>query len=238
MKIAEVDKFSEFRRKVKIYFSDPRMLKQAFTHRSYINEDQTLKTSDSNERLEFLGDSVLQLAVTDFLYRKYPTSQEGNLTQFRSALVNTTIFASVAKELGMREYLLLAKGATFETSTEYRHILADVFEAFIGALYLDQGYATAQSFIAKHLFPRMEEILEKKLWRDWKSLFQEKAQKHTGITPAYRVLSESGVPHDKTFVVAVLIGEEFVSEGIGKSKKEAERNAAGEALQIKGWIET
>lgn len=237
MEATENNKFSEFRRKVKIYFSDSRMLKQAFTHRSYINEDKTLTVSDSNERLEFLGDSVLQLAVTDFLYRKYPKCQEGELTQFRSALVNTTIFADVAEKLGMREYLLLAKGATFETSTEYRHILADAFEAFIGALYLDQGYSTAQGFIVKHLFPHIEEIMEKRLWRDWKTVFQEKAQKHALTTPIYRVLSELGVPHDKTFVVAVLIGEEFVAEGTGKSKKEAERQAAGEALQIKGWLD-
>ncbi len=228
--------FSDFEKNTKIYFKDKNLLKQAFIHRSYINENPGLKLSH-NERLEFLGDAVLELVVTDFLYRKYPNYTEGELTAIRSALVNAIIISEVASEIGMNDYLLLSKGESKDNGKARQYILANTYEAYIGAVYLDQGYDVVNSFVIENLLPHTEEIVSKKLWRDAKSLVQEKVQEFVGVTPAYKVLHESGPDHDKHFTVGIMFGPNLIAEGKGKSKQEAEQKAAEAALRIKNWME-
>ncbi len=228
--------FSDFEKNTKIIFKDKNLLKQAFIHRSYINENPGSHLSH-NERLEFLGDAVLELIVTDFLYKKYPNFTEGELTAVRSALVNAIIISEIALKVGMNDYLLLSKGEAKDNGKARQYILANTFEAYIGAVYLDQGYDTANKFITANLLPHTEEIVSKKLWRDAKSLVQEKVQEFVGVTPQYKVLQESGPDHDKHFTVGILFGSTLVAEGKGKSKQEAEQKAAENALRIKNWTE-
>lgn len=228
--------FLDFEKKTKIIFKDKDLLKQAFIHRSYINENPSAGLSH-NERLEFLGDAVLELIVTDYLYKKYPSYTEGELTSLRSALVNAVIISDIAASLGMNDYLLLSKGEAKDTGKARQYILANTYEAYVGAIYLDQGYDTADKFITKSLLPHTEEIISKKLWRDAKSLVQEKAQEFVGVTPAYKVLQESGPDHDKHFTVGILFGKDLIAEGKGKSKQEAEQKAAEAALKTKNWLD-
>ncbi|HOX91143.1 MAG TPA: ribonuclease III [Candidatus Paceibacterota bacterium] len=233
--IKEID-FSKFEKKTKIIFKNKKLLEQAFIHRSYINENSGSKLKH-NERLEFLGDAVLELIITDYLYNKYPEKDEGELTAYRSSLVNTITIGEAASNLGMNDFLLLSKGESKDNGKARSYILANTFEAFIGAVYLDSGYETARDFIAKSLFNKIDEIVAKKLWRDPKSLVQEKAQEHLSVTPAYRVLSESGPDHDKHFTIGIFFGDDLVAEGKGKSKQEAEQEAAHRALEINKWID-
>ncbi len=228
--------FADFEKKTKINFKDKDLLKQAFIHRSYINENPKAGLSH-NERLEFLGDAVLELVVTDFLYRKYPNHTEGELTSLRSALVNAVIIAEVALKIGMNEFLLLSRGESKDTGKARQYILANTYEAYVGALYLDQGYKAADEFITKSLLPKTEEIVSKKLWRDAKSLVQEKAQEYYSVTPSYKVLGESGPDHDKHFTIGILFGSELIAEGKGKSKQEAEQKAAEAALKVQNWLD-
>jgi ribonuclease-3 len=228
--------FSDLEKKIKVTFKDKNLLKQAFTHRSYINENGGNSTSH-NERLEFLGDAVLELIVTDFLYKKYPGYTEGELTALRSALVNAIIISEIASEIGMNDYLLLSKGEAKDFGKARQYILANTYEALVGAIYLDQGYDVVEKFIAKNLLPKTEEIVNKKLWRDAKSLVQEKAQEYVSVTPAYKVLSQSGPDHDKHFTVGIYFGSELIAEGKGKSKQEAEQSAALTALKGRNWLD-
>jgi len=228
--------FHDFEKKTKIVFKDKNLLKQAFIHRSYINENTNTGLSH-NERLEFLGDAVLELVVTDFLYKKYPTYTEGELTALRSSLVNAIIVSDTALKMGMNDFLLLSKGESKDNGKARQYILANTFEAYVGAVYLDQGYKVAGSFIGECLLPLTEEIVSKKLWRDAKSLVQEKAQEFVGATPAYKVLSESGPDHDKHFTVGIMFSGELIAEGKGKSKQEAEQKAAEAALKVKNWLD-
>lgn len=228
--------FSDFEKKIKVTFKDKNLLKQAFTHRSYINENGATAISH-NERLEFLGDAVLELIVTDFLYKKYPMYTEGELTALRSALVNAVIISEIASKIEMNDYLLLSKGEAKDYGKARQYILANTYEALVGAIYLDQGYDVADKFIAKTLLPQTEEIVKKKLWRDAKSLVQEKAQEFVSITPMYRVLHEAGPDHDKHFTVGIYFGKDLIGEGKGKSKQEAEQKAAEAALKIKNWLD-
>lgn len=228
--------FADFEKKIKVTFKDKDLIKQAFTHRSYINENPATSLSH-NERLEFLGDAVLELVVTDFLYRKYPQYTEGELTALRSALVNAIIISEVASDIGMNDYLLLSKGEAKDFGKARQYILANTYEAFVGALYLDQGYEVVNTFITKTLLPKTEEIVSKKLWRDAKSLVQEKAQEFVNVTPAYKVLSEAGPDHDKHFTVGIYFGKDLIAEGKGKSKQEAEQKAAEAALKVKNWLD-
>ncbi|MEK7071587.1 MAG: ribonuclease III [Patescibacteria group bacterium] len=228
--------FSDFEKKTGVIFKDKNLLKQAFVHRSYINENESTGLSH-NERLEFLGDAVLELIVTGFLYQKYPHYAEGELTAVRSALVNAVIISDVAQKIGMNDYLLLSRGETKDTGKARQYILANTYEAYVGAIYLDQGYDVADKFVAGSLLPQTDEIVSKKLWRDAKSLVQEKAQEHVLVTPAYRVLSESGPDHDKHFTVGIFFGPELMAEGKGQSKQEAEQNAALAALKVKNWMD-
>ena len=229
--------FYNFEKNTKIIFKDKNLLKQAFIHRSYINENPGSKLSH-NERLEFLGDAVLELIVTDFLYKKYPNYTEGELTAIRSALVNAIIISEVASKIGMNDYLLLSKGESKDNGKARQYILANTYEAYIGALYIDQGYSAVNKFVtATLLLPHTEEIVLKKLWRDAKSLVQEKVQEFVGVTPAYKILNESGPDHDKHFTVGIYFGRDLIAEGKGKSKQKAEQKAAEAALRIKNWIE-
>jgi ribonuclease III len=206
----------------------------AITHRSYLNEHREA-TQNHNERYEFLGDAVLELVVTDFLFNKYPEKPEGELTAVRAALVNTNSLADVAAGLNLSEFLLLSKGEEKDTGRARQYILANAFESIIGAIYLDQGYDAAREFIGRHLFDKTETIVAKKLWQDAKSRFQELAQEHTNITPNYETLGQTGPDHDRVFTVGVFLGKEQIAEGKGRSKQEAEQSAAEAGIAAKGW---
>lgn len=228
--------FSKFEKKTNIFFKNKKLLEQAFIHRSYINENSGEKLSH-NERLEFLGDAVLELIVTDYLYNKYEDRDEGELTAYRSALVNANIIGEVALSLGMNDYLLLSKGESKDIGKARSYILANTYEAYVGAVYLDQGYNIVRDFITNTLLGKIEVIVAKKLWRDPKSLVQEKSQEYLNITPSYRVINETGPDHDKNFTVGIFFGTDLVAEGKGHSKQEAEQSAAREALETKDWID-
>ncbi len=227
--------FTTFENRIGVSFNDKKLLQTAFTHRSFVNEYKSGKL-EHNERLEFLGDAVLELAVTDFLYKKYPDKAEGDLTSYRAGLVNASTLATIATGLSMNEYLLLSKGEARDQGRARQYILANTIEALIGALYLDQGYDVARAFIEAYLLPLTDDIVEKHLWRDAKSRFQELAQEHDGETPIYKSVNEVGPDHDKTFTIAVFVGEEKVAEGEGRSKQEGEQAAAQAALEAKGWL--
>ncbi|MFW6210433.1 MAG: ribonuclease III [Patescibacteria group bacterium] len=220
-----------------VTFSDQTTLLSAVTHRSYLNEHREA-TWSHNERLEFLGDAVLELVVTDYLYRTYPEKPEGELTAVRAALVNTVSLSQASEELGVNEYLLMSKGEAKDVGRARQYILANVFEACIGAIYLDQGYEAAEQFIAGRLFAKTDEIVRKRLWQDPKSRFQELAQEHASITPTYETLSQVGPDHDRLFTVGVYLRHDLVAEGQGRSKQEAEQQAAEQAIAAKGWETT
>lgn len=228
MDFEKLEKILEFK------FQNSDLLRQALTHRSYINENKTFATSH-NERLEFLGDAVLELVVTGFLYGKFPDVTEGDLTAYRAALVNTNTLSTASTRLGFNEHILLSKGESKDTGRARQYILANVFEAMVGAIYLDSGFDAAKAFISRTLFGLIDEIVEKKLWQDAKSYFQELAQEKVGITPMYETIREEGPDHSKTFTVGVYLASELVAQGIGASKQEAEQEAAREALNIKNW---
>lgn len=226
--------FSVFEKKIDITFKDKNLLRQAFVHRSYINENKDSKL-DHNERLEFLGDAVLELAITDHLYKKYTDKTEGDLTAYRSALVNATTCAEVATKLGVNDFLLLSRGELKDTGRARQYILANTLESIIGAIFLDQGYEVAKDFILKNISPLIEDIIKKGTWIDAKSLFQEKAQDVEGATPVYKTTKETGPDHDKHFTVGVYLGKTLIASGDGQSKQDAEQAAARNALKIKGW---
>lgn len=226
--------FSKLEEKLKIFFEKKEFLITAFCHRSFLNENPDFSFGN-NERLEFLGDAVLELVVTEHLFKEFPQSTEGELTLLRAALVNTEKLSQLAKELGFEEFLLLSKGEEKAQGKGRLTILANAFEAFIGALYLDKGYEACREFIKKFLLVKLPEIIEKRLFKDAKTLFQEKAQEILGITPTYKVLKEEGPDHQKKFIVGVFLGEELIAESEGSSKQEAGEKAAQLALKIKGW---
>lgn len=221
-------------KKINVDFKDLDILRNALVHRSYINEHKDFAI-DHNERLEFLGDAVLELVVTDHLYRHYQ-EPEGILTNWRSGLVNATQLAAQGENLGLYDYLYLSRGEAQDTNKKARsYILANAMEAVIGAIYLDQGYKTAAKFVKDNIIIHLEKLIADKSYVDSKSLFQEKAQEKVGITPRYKVLSESGPDHHKKFVVGVYLDKELIAEGEGYSKQEAQTQAAGAALASKGW---
>lgn len=228
--------FEKLAEMIKVRFNDINLLVTACTHRSYLNENRNFRM-EHNERLEFLGDAVLELVVTSFLFRKYPQKAEGALTSYRSAIVNTVSLTKVAEHIGLNDYLLLSKGEKKDTGRARSIILANMVEAMIGAIYLDQGYDIAANFISDHILNviDIEEIVANKSWIDAKSRFQEKAQEKVGITPAYKTLKEVGPDHDKKFTLGVFLGDVQVATGNGPSKQEAEQKAAEKALEIKGW---
>ncbi len=226
--------FTTFEERNSLNFKNKDLLKQAFVHRSYINENSVVGLQH-NERLEFLGDAVLELVTTEELFRKYPDKSEGELTAIRAAMVNTYSISEAATRLGMNDYLLLSKGETKDTGKAREYILANTYEAMIGAIYLDKGYDASEKFIEDSLFIKIEEIVSKKLWRDAKSLVQERSQEIFGVTPKYEVLEESGPDHDKNFTIGIYFGPTLIGKGAGKSKQEAEQVAAKAALKAKNW---
>ena len=175
--------------------------------------------------------------MTDYLYKKYKTYTEGELTAVRSALVNAIIISEAASTAGMNDFLLLSKGEAKDKGKARQYILANTYEAYVGAVFLDQGFEVAEEFITSSLLHKTDEIVNKKLWRDAKSLVQEKAQEHTSMTPAYKVMHEAGPDHDKHFTVGIYFGTVLVAEGKGKSKQEAEQSAALVALKAKNWLD-
>lgn len=209
------------------------LLTEALTHRSYLNENKS--AGNHNERLEFLGDAVLELITTHFLFSKFPNKPEGDLTAYRAAMVNTVSLAESAKELGLNDMMLLSKGEQKDTGRARDIILANAYEAVLGALYLDQGYDAAEAFVARTLYPKIDSIIEKRSWQDAKSHFQEAAQEKRGITPSYKTISEEGPDHDKKFTVGAYLHEELIAQGTGKAKQEAEQAAAQAALDKTGW---
>lgn len=226
--------FSQLEKKLNIKFKNKDLLIQAFTHRSYLNENPDFYLAH-NERLEFLGDAVLELVVTEELYAKYPKKPEGELTNWRAALVNSKMLSAVSKELNYSDFLLLSKGEAKELGKAREYISANAFEALIGSMYLDRGYKICASFLKKHLISKLPEIIEKGLFKDSKSRFQEESQERAGITPAYKVMKEWGPDHAKHFIIGVFLEDKLVAEGEGSSKQEAESAAAKNALETKRW---
>ncbi len=226
--------FSKFEKKLGLKFKNKDLLIQAFCHRSYLNENPSFHL-ENNERLEFLGDAVLELVITENLYQKYPKKSEGELTNWRASLVNAKMLGELAGELEFNEFLLLSRGESKELGKARQYILANTFEALIGSIYLDSGYKPCQEFIKKYLIKKLPEIIKKGLFKDAKSSFQEGAQEKVGITPTYKVLRESGPDHARHFIIGVFLGKELIAEGEGFSKQEAEDEAAKNALETKKW---
>lgn len=226
--------FAKFEEIIGINFRNKDLLKQAFTHRSYLNEHKESEIVH-NERLEFLGDAVLELIITEYLYIKFPDENEGDLTSYRAALVNAETMSKAASKINMNDFLLLSKGETKDTGRARQIILANTIEALIGAIFLDQGYEIAKYFISKNIFHLIDDIVSDKAWMDAKSNFQEAAQENESTTPVYKTISEDGPDHDKDFTVGVYLDEELIASGVGKSKQEAEQIAAKQALEKMGW---
>jgi len=227
------DKISKLESKIGVEFKNKDLLLQALTHRSYLNEN-TKWHLDHNERLEFLGDAVLELIVTEYLYNNYP-NPEGELTNWRAALVNANILSQITSEFDLNDFILLSRGEARDTGRARQYILANAIEAVIGAIYLDQGYEPSKKFITRFVLKELSTIIEKKLYRDHKSLFQEYAQEHVGITPTYEVLEEWGPDHARNFKIGVFLDKEMAGSGQGPSKQEAQQEAAKDALAKKGW---
>ncbi len=232
--IYQEKKFNELEETIGITFKNKELLVQALVHRSFLNENREFPLAH-NERLEFLGDAVLELVVTEFLFDHY-FNPEGELTNWRAALVNGKMCAVVGRELGLETYLFLSHGESKDSNTKARdYILANAIEAIIGAIYFDQGWDLAKQFVTRWIITKLPEVLEQGLWMDPKSRFQESAQEIIGITPTYKVLSEEGPDHAKEFTVAVYLDSEKVAQGVGSSKQEAQVDAAENALLVKKW---
>lgn len=225
--------FDPLEKMIDVSFKDKALLSKVFIHKSYLNET-TDKSLRSNERLEFLGDAVLELVVTEFLFKNYP-NDEGELTNWRSALVKGAHLAKIAKQLELGQYLMLSHGEENSGGRKKNYILANTFEALIGAIYIEHGYDVAHTFIDKFVLVYLEEILEKGLHVDPKSKFQELAQSRENVTPAYRVIEESGPDHEKIFTMGAYLSESLIATGQGSSKQNAEQDAALQALRAKGW---
>lgn len=228
------EKYLTFESQQGLKFKDKGLLKQAFIHRSYINE-QKESGLQHNERLEFLGDAVLELVITDFLYNKYTDKPEGKLTAYRSALVRTESISKAARDLGMNDLLMLSKGESQDQGKARDYILANTFEAFVGAVYLDQGYDAAKKVIADSLFDNIESIIAEGSWRDAKSYVQEKSQEIYSETPRYELVSAEGPDHNKHFVMAIYFGDKKIAEGTGNSKQKAQQSAAQAAIEKENW---
>lgn len=225
---------SRLEEKLSLKFQNSELLRQALTHRSYLNENPSLKL-EHNERLEFLGDAVIELVVTEVLFERFPEKPEGEMTSFRAALVNAKMLSEVASNIGLNEFLLLSRGEAKDTGRARQYILANAFEAVVGAIYLDLGYEACKKFLETSVLIHLEKVVAERLYKDPKSLFQEEAQERIGITPTYEVLKEWGPDHDKHFVVGVFVGKELIAEGEGPSKQAAQEAAARNGLRLKNW---
>ncbi len=225
---------AELEQTLGVTFQDKDTLRQALVHRSYLNEHPDFALGH-NERLEFLGDAVLELVVTKHLYENYE-NPEGELTNWRAALVNSEMLSSLCQRLEVEPYLYLSRGEAKDKNSKARkYILADAFEALIGAIYVDVGWEEAKKFINERVLTELPRILEEQLYIDPKSRFQEAAQEHVGVTPSYKVLSEEGPDHQKEFEVGVFLGKDKIAVGKGTSKHEAQVAAAQAAIELKGW---
>ncbi len=229
------ERFKKLEEKTKVEFKNKDLLFQAFCHRSYLNENPNFNLGH-NERLEFLGDAVLELVITSYLYFTYPDESEGMLTTWRAALVNTKQIGNTAEDLGFQEFILLSRGEKNEKGKALLCILANTFEAFIGAVYIDQGYDTVERFVRDNLICRLDKIIKEESYRDPKSQLQEITQEELSITPSYDVLQEKGPDHQKSFIMGVFLNNNLIGKGHGQSKKEAEEEAAKEALSKKKWL--
>ncbi len=226
--------FAAYAEKLGLSFKNLDLLIEALTHRSYLNENRSA-TTPHNERLEFLGDAVLELAVTHFLFLKFPQKDEGDLTAYRASLVNTVSLAEAAQALSLNDMLLLSKGESRDTGRARQIILANAFEALLGAIYLDQGYEPVEAFLAKNLYEKIDGVIASRSWQDAKSHFQEVAQEKKSVTPHYKTLAEVGPDHDKRFTVGIFMNSDEIARGDGPSKQEAEQTAAQNALAKTGW---
>ena len=222
--------YQEFAREVLGFeFQNIDLLVTALTHRSYVNEHKK-SVSEHNERLEFLGDAVLELVVTDYLYRNF-SEPEGILTSWRAALVRTESIGAAGEKLGYEPLVRMSRGEKAGSVRARQQILANAFEAVIGAIYLERGYDDAEAFIAKHILSKLDSILESGSWRDPKSHLQEVSQRIDGHTPVYKVLNEVGPDHDKVFTLGVYVGDTLMGQGSGPSKQMAQQEAARAALE-------
>ncbi len=224
--------FDDLQQAIGVTFTDKELLKSAFYHRSFLNEDRTIK--ESNERLEFLGDAVLSFLTSHFLYGAYPDEPEGTLTNIRSSLVKTTSLADTARQLKLGDLLFLSHGEEDSGGRTNGSLLADTFEALLGAIFLDQGIDSAKKFLKDHLFPKAGDIVKNKSYIDYKSLLQEIIQSQSRISPTYTVTKSEGPDHAKTFWVEAKAGDRVLGSGMGKSKQEAEADAATNALAAMG----
>lgn len=229
-----MSRYEDLIKKIGIKFKDESILDNAFIHRSYLNEHKKERI-ESNERLEFLGDAVLELISTQYLFNKHPDKTEGELTNLRSALVQGRHLAEISKELNLGEYLYLSKGEEASGGKTKNYILANVMEAVIGAIYLDKGFDEASKFVNEFILSRLDEIIEKNLFADPKSTLQELIQEKLEITPTYEIISEEGPDHDKEFEAGVYFDEKLIAKGKGSSKQKAESEAAENALKDKSW---
>lgn len=216
------------REKLGFEFKNVDLLVTALTHRSYVNEHRK-SVSEHNERLEFLGDAVLELVVTDFLFNNY-NEAEGILTSWRAALVRTESIGEAGQKLDYESLVRMSRGEKQGSERARLQILANAFEALIGAIYLERGYADAEEFIKKHINAKLEEIIKVGSWRDPKSHLQEVMQRIDNVTPHYVVIEEIGPDHDKVFTLGVYAGDRLVSKGTGPSKQAAQQEAAKAAL--------
>ncbi len=226
--------FKDLKKTIGFQFKDQNLLKQAFIHRSYLNENKEF--TSSNERIEFLGDAVLSFLTSHFLFHMYPYYPEGTLTNIRSSLVKTTALATVAQKLEFGDLLFLSRGEEESGGRKNISLLADTFEAFLGAMFLDQGIDAVKRFLEIHLFPKAAEVIEKRSYVDFKSLLQETVQEKSRISPTYRVTKTEGPDHSKTFWVDAVVEDKILGSGKGKSKQEAEQQAASSALAGMGKI--
>lgn len=229
------ERYNNLMESIGISFKDLNLLDLAFIHKSYLNEHRDLK-GGHNERLEFLGDAVLELIVTEFLYKEYPHEEEGVLTNWRSALVKGKHLAEVAVELELGIYLYLSRGEERSGGRKKHYILANTVEALLGAVYMDQGYEMSKEFVRRFILGHLEDILEKGQHIDSKSKFQELSQDLLGVTPEYKCLSEEGPDHNKVFTMGLYIKDECIAEGQGSSKQKAEQDAAQNGLIVKKWV--
>ena len=226
---------SKLEKKINTKFKNQDFLKQALVHRSYLNEHANFPLGH-NERLEFLGDAVLEIITTEYLFHHFPDKPEGELTNWRASLVNSKMLAQVAGEIELEKFLFLSKGEAGDKNFKARqYIIANAVEALIGAIYLDHGIKKSKDFVHKYIISKLDNILSNKLYLDPKSTFQEKSQEHVSITPHYSVLSETGPDHAKIFEIGLFLNQELVAKGKGASKQEAQVDAAINGLEAKKW---
>lgn len=222
--------YNEIAKKIGVEFKDKRLLKAAFTHRSYLNENRG-KGLKNNERLEFLGDAVLELIISSFLFTNYPDKTEGDLTSIRAAIVRTESLAEESRKLDIGQYLRMSKGEEDSGGKKKEYLLANLYEATLGAIYLEHGYKTCEDFVTRTLLKKVDKIVSQKLFIDPKTKIQELMQSKFKITPTYEIIGEDGPDHDKVFTVALLKGDKKLAIGHGHSKQKAEEDAAKNAIE-------